>query len=195
MPPWTEPRATPPGQRLVDEVPVRHYGRVPSVDARTWTLSITGDTASGEDTHIDYEQLVALGETDVVADLHCVSKVTGQDLRWRGVLARAVVDLAPPADGVEHALVVAEYGYAATLRVEDLSSPRALLALALDGAPLAPERGGPVRLVVPHLYSFKGPKWLREICYTSTPERGFWEERGYHLVGDAWREERYAYQE
>ena len=74
-------------------------------------------------------------------------------------------------------------------------SARAVLATHHDGVPLTQERGAPLRLVIPHLYSWKGPKWVRGWSYTAAPQRGFWEERGYHVRGDAWREERYAYQE
>ena len=92
-------------------------------------------------------------------------------------------------------LVFAEYGYSATVRLEDLVSARTLLATHRDDEELSDERGGPLRLIVPHLYSWRGPKWLRGWNYLTEVERGFWEERGYHLRGDAWREERYSYQE
>lgn len=189
----SEPRQAPPGQRLVDELPVRHYGRVPRIDPSAWYLTVTGEVES-VDLVVDWEALAALPHVEMTGDLHCVSKLTEQDVHWAGVAVREVVALAPPASGVEHALVSGEYGYSASVRLEDLLSPRALLATHRQGELLSPERGGPVRLVIPHLYSFKGPKWIREICYTREPVEGFWEQRGYHLVGDAWRQERYAYQ-
>ena len=65
----------------------------------------------------------------------------------------------------------------------------------LDGEPLPPEHGRPLRLVLPHLYGWKGPKWLVALDYVVEPRRGFWEQRGYHFTGDVWREERYAHQE
>jgi DMSO/TMAO reductase YedYZ molybdopterin-dependent catalytic subunit len=79
--------------------------------------------------------------------------------------------------------------------MDDFASPRAVLATHLNGEQLTPEHGFPLRLVVPHLYAWKGPKWLRGIEYLRAPRRGFWEERGYHTLGDPWREERYSYQE
>ena len=57
------------------------------------------------------------------------------------------------------------------------------------------EHGFPVRLVVPHLYAWKGPKWVRGVEYMTADRRGFWEERGYHNIGDPWAEQRYSYQE
>ena len=188
-------RVLPPGQRPADALKVQHYGRVPRTNLATWELAVTGATASGTDTRLSLEQVRALPRTRVRCDLHCTSKWSVTDLAWGGVPVRTLLDLAPPADGVTHVLAWAEYGYSATLRIEDVASPRALLADELDGAPLSKEHGWPLRLVVPHLYGFKGPKWLRGFEYHRGPVRGFWEERGYHLTGDAWREERYSYQE
>lgn len=187
-----EARPVPPGQRLVADLPVQHYGRVPLVDARTWTLVVRGSAAG--DVVLTWEDLLALPRTSVVADQHCVSRLTVQDVAWAGVAVRDVLALAPPPDGAHHTLVTAEFGYSTSVALPDLASPRALLATHRHDEPLTAERGGPVRLVVPHLYAWKGPKWVREIAYVDHPVAGFWEQRGYHLVGDAWRQERYSYQ-
>jgi DMSO/TMAO reductase YedYZ molybdopterin-dependent catalytic subunit len=174
---------------------VLHYGPVPHDRGDRWSLTITGATDSGRDHELDAGQLAALPRTTVTGDLHCVTRWTVPDNTWAGVAVRTILERYPPADGAEYAMVWAEYGYGASLRMEDLASPRALLATHHDGEPLTPEHGWPLRLVVPHLYGYKGPKWVRGIEYLTEPGRGFWEQRGYHGVGDAWREERWAYQE
>ncbi len=189
------PRVLPPSQRWAPELRVQHYGRVPRPKPQSWRLTITGATAASSERQLTMEELQALPRSTVRGDMHCVSKWSVLDQVWDGVLVRTVLDLVPPADDVTHVLAWAEYGYSATLRIEDIASPRAVLADHLAGAPLTPEHGWPLRLVVPHLYGFKGPKWLRGLEYLRTPVRGFWEERGYHLVGDAWREERYSHRE
>ncbi|AKT52040.1 molybdopterin-dependent oxidoreductase [Arsenicicoccus sp. oral taxon 190] len=191
--PRQESRTVPPGQRLVPDMPVQHYGRVPTLDRHTWTLTLAGET-EGEARVVTWEDLQELPQVTLLADQHCVSKLTQQDVEWTGVLVRDVVELAPPRSGIEHTLVSAEYGYSSSVGLADLLSPRSLLATHRQGEPLSAERGGPVRLVLPHLYGFKGPKWVREIAYVPAPVRGFWEQRGYHLVADVWRQERYAYQ-
>lgn len=190
-----ESRSLPPGQQLTPVLRTVHYGRVPTVDLTTWSLRIGGDTADGEAVALSWAAFASLPTTVVRADHHCVSRHTTQDLSWSGVAARSILELAPPADGVEHVLVSAALGYSTTIRLEDLASSRALFATHLDGEPLTPEHGWPVRLVLPHLYGWKGPKWVGTIDYRQDVERGFWEQRGYHLIGDAWREERYSYQE
>jgi DMSO/TMAO reductase YedYZ molybdopterin-dependent catalytic subunit len=189
------PKVLPPGQRPATHLKVQHYGRVPRFRPETWRLSVTGATRDGGDLSLDLEQFLALPRSRVVGDVHCVTKWTVVDKAWGGVLARTLLELAPPADDVTHVLAWAEYGYSATLRLEDVASPRAVLATHVDGEQLTPEHGAPVRLIVPHLYAWKGPKWLRGLEYLTEPARGFWEERGYHAVGDPWREERYSYQE
>jgi DMSO/TMAO reductase YedYZ molybdopterin-dependent catalytic subunit len=188
-------RFLPPGQRLVAEAPVMHYGPVPRRRPDRWRLTVGGATADGSERELTFEQVLALTPLEVVADLHCATGWSSVDERWSGVAARDVVEAAPPRTDVEHVLVFAEYGYAATVRLEDLVSPRAVLATRRGGEALSDERGGPLRLILPHLYSWKGPKWLRGWNYLTEVQRGFWEDRGYHLRGDAWREERYSYQE
>jgi DMSO/TMAO reductase YedYZ molybdopterin-dependent catalytic subunit len=189
------PRALPPGQRLAVDFPVLHYGPVPRFKPDSWRLTVNGATADGGEHHFDVEAFAGLPRAQVTADMHCVTRWTVPGNVWDGVPARAILDLVPPADDATHVMAWAEYGYSANLRLEDFASARALLATHRGGLPLTPEHGGPLRLVVPHLYAWKGPKWLRGIEYLRDHRRGFWEERGYHTVGDPWSEERYSYQE
>lgn len=172
-----------------------HYGRVPRERPGPWWLTFDGLVAQEPVTPVALTELVDLQQHTVVADMHCGSGWSAAGRHWRGWRTRDVVDRYPPGDGVTHALVFGEYGYSATVRIEDLLSPRSLLAVAVDGEALTPETGHPVRLVVPHLYSWKGPKWFRGWTYQSEPVRGFWEQRGYHVHGDPWRQERYAHLE
>jgi DMSO/TMAO reductase YedYZ molybdopterin-dependent catalytic subunit len=127
--------------------------------------------------------------------MHCVTKFSLPENRL-GRRARAHdAELAPPAAEATHVMVWAEYGYSANLRLADLLAPTTLLATHRGGRELTPEHGFPLRMVVPHLYAWKGPKWVRAIEYLTADRRGFWEERGYHNIGDPWQEQRYSYQE
>ena len=189
------PRTLPPGQKLAPDLRVQHYGPVPRFRPDSWRLTVNGATQDGKERRFDLEEFCLLPRISVRGDFHCVTKWTVLDNEWAGVAARALLDLVPPADDVTHVMAWAEYGYSTNLRLEDFASPRAVLANERNGAPLTPEHGFPLRLVVPHLYGWKGPKWLRQIEYLTAPARGFWEERGYHTLGDPWREERYSYQE
>lgn len=190
-----EPRPVPPGQRLRQGLTPLHYGPVPHSDLSTWSLQIGGYTDSGKGFAISYAELQALPTVTVRADHHCVAKMSVQGLAWTGVAASTLLALAPPAPYVEQVLLSAEYGYSSNVRLSDLESAGAVFAWELDGAPLTPEHGWPLRLVLPHLYGFKGPKWVRTMDYLDHPQRGFWEQRGYHFTADAWAEQRYSHQE
>jgi DMSO/TMAO reductase YedYZ molybdopterin-dependent catalytic subunit len=194
--PGSEPsRTLPPGQKLAKGYPVRHYGPVPKFRPDTWRLTVNGATADGAEHHLDVAAFADLKRDEVVADLHCVSKWSVLGNSWEGVLARTLVDEVPPADGVTHVMAWAEYGYSTNMTLDDFISPRTILATHRNGEALTPEHGWPLRLIVPHLYSWKGPKWLRMIEYLTADRRGFWEERGYHKGANPWREERYSYME
>lgn len=185
----------PPGQYLPRGWPVLHYGPVPKWRPEAWDLRVFGETADGLERRWTWEQFGALPRTQVQADFHCVTKFSVLDNTWTGVATGTLLELAPPAPDVTHVLVWAEYGYSANMTLEDFSSPQALLVTHRGGEPLTPEHGFPLRLVVPHLYAWKGPKWVRGVEWMTEDRRGFWEERGYHNRADPWQEQRYSYQE
>jgi DMSO/TMAO reductase YedYZ molybdopterin-dependent catalytic subunit len=185
----------PPGQYIPRGWPVLHYGPVPRFKPDSWHFTVFGATAGGAEHRWTWPQLDALPRTEVGADLHCVTKFSVLDNTWGGVSTRTLLQLAPPAPTVTHVLAWAEYGYSANLRLEDFASEQALLVTHHNGVELSPEHGYPLRLVVPHLYAWKGPKWVRGVEYLTADRRGFWEERGYHNLADPWLEQRYSYQE
>lgn len=183
----------PPGQYVPRGWPVLHYGPVPKFRPESWDFHVSG--ACEREVTWSWPEFCALPRVDVDADLHCVTKFSMLGNRWGGVAARTVLELAPPGDGVTHVMVWAEYGYSANLRLADFAAGDTVFALTHDGEPLTPEHGYPLRLVVPRLYAWKGPKWARGVEYLTEDRRGFWEQRGYHNRADPWREQRYSYQE
>jgi DMSO/TMAO reductase YedYZ molybdopterin-dependent catalytic subunit len=185
----------PPGQHVPLKLPVLHYGPVPRFDPRTWDLRICGATGSASEHLWTWDEVSALPRYDVVADLHCVTRFTIPGNHWSGVAAAEVLRRVPPADSVTHVMIWAAYGYSANVRIADFAAETTVLATHLDGVPLTPEHGYPLRLVVPSLYAWKSVKWVRAIEYLTRDRRGFWEERGYHNTADPWREQRYSYQE
>jgi DMSO/TMAO reductase YedYZ molybdopterin-dependent catalytic subunit len=190
-------RALPPGQRPAEQWRIVHYGPVPrrKVNVR-WDITIFGATASGEEVTFDLAALAASGARQKVrADLHCVSGFSVMDLLWEGIPTSALLSMVPPRADVRYVMAWAEYGYSANLPFDDFAAPTTLIATHVNDEVLAPDRGGPARLVLPHLYAWKGPKWLRGVEYLTEDRRGFWEERGYHNVADPWAESRYSYQE
>jgi DMSO/TMAO reductase YedYZ molybdopterin-dependent catalytic subunit len=189
-----DPARLPPGQYVTERFPVLHLGDVPDVDdvdLATWCLTIGGD-AVGRPVSYRWEDLRALPTTDVVVDIHCVTKWSRFDVAWQGVaLADVLGPSSPTADAVTLLAWDAD-GYSANLPYSELRTETALVAWAVDGEQLAPEHGGPLRLVVPHLYFWKSVKWLRRLELWRDPEAlGFWERNGYHEHGDPFSEQRY----
>ena len=185
----------PPGQYVPRGWPVLHYGRVPGFDEAAWDFNVWGATADGGSHRWDWVGFERLPRTEVHADLHCVTKFTVLDNTWTGVPTAVLLREVPPARSVTHVMVWAEHGYSANLRLSDFADGSALFATHRNGEPLSADHGAPLRLVVPHLYAWKGPKWARGVEYLVEDRRGFWEERGYHNRADPWQEQRYSYQE
>lgn len=140
---------------------------------------------------LTYPELLRLPQVEVVRDFHCVTRWSRLDVAWRGVRMRDLLLRAKPKPQAVAALVHSYGGYTTNLFLEDLLREDVLLAHTLFDKPLPLERGGPVRLVVPHLYAWKSAKWVRGIELLDHLELGFWEKLGYHFRGDPWREERF----
>src|SRR5437588_1629391 len=138
----------PPGQSLTRKWPVLHYGSVPQFDAAKWDFKISGLVE--EPMRSTWKEFGALPQTEVRSDFHCVTRWSRLDNRWKGVLFTEVMKLVKPKRGAEFVLVLAEEGYTANVPLADLLRPNVLFAFEHDGAPLAPEHGGPLPLAVPH---------------------------------------------
>jgi DMSO/TMAO reductase YedYZ molybdopterin-dependent catalytic subunit len=185
----------PPGQYIPRGWPVLHYGRVPAFRPEHWDFRVFGATAAQGERTWTWQQIDALPRTHVDADFHCVTKFSLLGNTWTGVATSTFLELVPPASGATHVMVWAEYGYSSNMRLDDFADAASLFATHRNGAALTPDHGYPMRLVVPHLYAWKGPKWVRGFEYLTADRRGFWEERGYHNRADPWLEQRYSYQE
>jgi DMSO/TMAO reductase YedYZ molybdopterin-dependent catalytic subunit len=180
----------PPGQHLVKDWPVLDLGEQPEIDPRTWTLRVTGLVA--HPIVWNWAAFQNAPQTDEVSDIHCVTTWSRYDNNFRGVSTRHLLDVVAPETTARFVMLYASDGYTTNLAIEDFAAPGALLAHAWEELPLTREHGGPVRLILPHLYLWKSAKWLRAIEFMAEDEAGFWEDRGYHNRGDPWREERYG---
>lgn len=184
-----ETQRLPPGQTLVRDWPVLDLGNQPNLGPRDWSLAIGGLVDRG--VTIDYPTLERIGLSDSVSDIHCVTAWSRFDNRWRGVSTNAVADLARVRLSANFVILKSYDAYATCVPVADFLASGAIFATHWEGEPLTREHGGPVRLVLPHLYFWKSPKWIRHIWFTDRDVTGYWEARGYHKRGDPWRQERY----
>jgi DMSO/TMAO reductase YedYZ molybdopterin-dependent catalytic subunit len=177
----------PPGQYLTTDFPVLSAGPTPHTPLDRWSFAVgRGDRQKTW----TWDEFQALPSQDVTVDIHCVTKWSKLDTMWRGVSVDTLLDEAGHMG--PYALARCDGGYTTNLPVEDLTGGKAWVAYAYDGQPLPPEHGGPARLLVPHLYFWKSAKWVRSLELRDTNDPGFWENYGYHIYGDPWREQRYA---
>ncbi len=180
----------PPGQSLTIKWPVLHYGSVPQFDAEKWDFKISGLVE--EPLRLNWRKFRELPQVEVTSDFHCVTRWSRLDNRWKGVRFIDVLERVKLKPGAEHVLVLAEEGYTSNIPLKDLQRPEVLFAFEHDGGPLTGEHGGPLRLVVPHLYAWKSVKWVRGFMLLDHERLGFWERNGYHAYGDPWKEQRYS---
>jgi len=184
-----DPARLPPGQYTTERFPVLHVGDVPTYGPGEWDLRVDGLVA--EPLRLDLDALRALPATEVTRDIHCVTKWSKFDTAWKGVRVKDLVAQAGARPEATHLLAHAEYGYTTNLPLADATRDDCLVAYAYEGEDIPPDHGGPVRLVIPHLYFWKSAKWLRRLELLAGDRPGFWEQNGYHLYGDPWREQRY----
>jgi len=180
----------PPGQSLTIKWPVLHYGSVPQFDPANWDFKISGLVE--EPRRLSWQEFRSLPQTEVTGDFHCVTRWSRLNNRWKGVLFTEILKQVQPKPGAEFVLVLAEEGYTSNIRLKDLQRPDVLFAFEHDGELLSGEHGGPVRLVVPHLYAWKSVKWVRGLLILDHERLGFWERNGYHAYGDPCKEQRYT---
>jgi DMSO/TMAO reductase YedYZ molybdopterin-dependent catalytic subunit len=182
----------PPGQYETRDFPVLSAGPTPEVPLADWSLTLRDPR--GQSARWSWDELQALPRERITKDIHCVTKWSKFDTVWEGVSIDTLIAAAKP-HGVEPApyVVASSYGgYTTNVPLADLTGGKGWVAFGYDGAPLAPEHGGPVRLLVPHLYFWKSAKWVNELRFMDRDVAGFWEENGYHMRGDPWREQRYT---
>lgn len=185
-----QPERLPPGQHLVKNWPVLDLGQQPNISEMQWRLDVRGEVE--HPLTLNWERFLALPQTDYVSDIHCVTTWSRYDNRWRGVSVHDLLDLVSPKPEANAVMLTSYDGYTTNLLLSDFAAEDALLATHWEGQPLTPEHGGPMRLVVPHLYFWKSAKWLTRIDFLRMDQPGFWEKNGYHMRGDPWAEERYS---
>jgi len=183
-----EAHRVPPGQYIAKGFPVLSAGPTPHTPLPEWTFSIkrAGETLKSW----TWDEFQALPAKDITVDIHCVTRWTKLDTMWRGVPVETLLDQV--AQDAPYLMAFSDGGYTTNLPVQDVTGGQAWVAFGYDGQPLEAEHGGPARLLVPHLYFWKSAKWVRGLELLDHNRPGFWENYGYHMYGDPWRQQRYA---
>ncbi|MEW6640755.1 MAG: sulfite oxidase-like oxidoreductase [Pseudomonadota bacterium] len=185
-----EEQQLPPGQHLTRDWPVLDLTGTPEIPLARWRLVVDG--AVENPVSWDWAQFLAQPQRRFVSDIHCVTTWSRFDNVWDGIATRDLLEIVHPKDGAGFVVLHGHDNYTTNLLLADFAAPDALLAHRWSDAPLSADHGGPVRLVVPHLYFWKSAKWLRRIEFRRADAPGYWEVRGYHNRGDPWQEQRYS---
>ncbi|MFZ5425196.1 MAG: sulfite oxidase-like oxidoreductase [Patescibacteria group bacterium] len=180
----------PPGQYLTDGFPVLDLGVRPHLDFQDFTLTIDGEVENP--VILKQASLLALPSVEVTKDFHCVTRWSRYDLTWKGVSFLEIAKLVKPKPSARFVVFSSRDDYTTNLPIEECLKEDVLVAYELEGETIPTLHGGPVRMLVPHLYGWKSAKFLNKITFLKHDEPGFWEVRGYNNHGDPWLEERYS---
>lgn len=179
----------PPGQHLTNGFPVLSYGATPAIDINTWQFRVWGLAKEHTFTWADF---MSMPQNQFTADFHCVTRWSKLDVQWTGL---KVTDFMQQVELDPKALQIMQHcygGYTTNLALEEFLREENFFAHTLAGEPLPADHGGPMRLVVPHLYAWKSAKWINGLEFAEREDLGFWERNGYHSRGEPWAEERYS---
>jgi DMSO/TMAO reductase YedYZ molybdopterin-dependent catalytic subunit len=178
----------PPGQHVTSDFPVLSAGPTPHTPLDKWNFSIAGEV--DEPLRWSWDEFQALPSEAVTKDIHCVTTWSKLDTNWEGVSVDTLLEGVETSG--EFVVAFCDGGYTTNLPLEDVTGGKAWVAFGYGGEQLAPEHGGPARLLVPHLYFWKSAKWVRGLRLLQEDEPGFWEGYGYHNYGEPWLEQRYS---
>ena len=180
----------PPGQYFTEKWPVLHYGSVPSTDLATWNFRVWGEVENPFS--FTWDEFKAMPRKPVHTDIHCVTRWSRLDADFEGVPIQHLLERAGLKDSAKFVLAHCEQGYTANLPLDVLDDDDVLLCDIADGAPLTPDHGYPLRLLVPKRYFWKSAKWIRGLQFLAADQLGFWERYGYNNNADPWKEERFS---
>ena len=186
----SEEQRLPPGQHLTKDWPTLDLGLTPGISRERWRLDVYGSVENP--LFWNFAAFMAQPQSRFVSDIHCVTTWSRYDNQWEGLSTRDLLGACRPHEDARFVVLHSYDGYTTNVKTDVFSEPDALLAHSWEGAPLAREHGGPVRVVLPQWYFWKSAKWVNQIEFLAQDRPGFWEVRGYHNEGDPWKEERYG---
>jgi DMSO/TMAO reductase YedYZ molybdopterin-dependent catalytic subunit len=185
------------GQHVVPNWPVLDLGDVPDIPLSAWRLEVAGDVHNP--VTLTWADFMALPQIEDVSDFHCVTTWSRYDNHWRGVRLRDIAELVVPTDSAHFVLFTGydiypgtDIPYTTNLPLARATEDDVLLVHTWEGRPLPRDHGGPVRVITPKLYAWKGTKWVRRIEFVAHDQRGFWELRGYSNTAEPWLNDRYS---
>jgi len=180
----------PPGQYLENRFPVLSAEPTPKISLSDWNLSIIYEDEVL--CKINWDNLKSLTSKEITKDIHCVTRWTKFDMKWKGVKISTLFNELSIKAPTNWTMIGSFTGYTTNLPLKDLLMDNTIISYLYEDKEITPEHGGPIRLIVPHLYFWKSAKWVDKITFIDNDKPGFWENYGYHMYGDPWKEQRYS---
>ena len=181
----------PPAQSRTVKWPVLDAGGPPQMSGVQWSFSVSGLVK--RPMQWAWGEFQALPRVKVFGDFHCVTRWSQLDNLWEGVATREIAKHVEIASEARYVLVEGyDGGWTTNMPLDAFLDEDVLLADKRNGDPLSLEHGAPLRLIVPKLYAWKSAKWVRRVEFLAEDTPGFWEQAGYHMNGDPWKEERFG---
>ncbi len=178
----------PPGQVVTKIFPVLSASDTPDVDLKTFHFRVYGAVESPYS--VSWKELMQMPKIKRTVDEHCVTHRSRLGDEWEGISLKMLLERAKPKG--KYTMHYSSYvGYSTNVPIENCMTDDAMVAFNFNGKPLEPKHGGPLRGVIPGLYFWKSAKWIDSIEVMAEDKPGFWEQRGYNMHGDPWKEERY----
>lgn len=189
VPPELQHRV-PPGQTVTDRFPILTEGEVPYYDMSTWSIKAFGEVDSIRS--FSFDDLMKLPQTEITCDIHCVTRWSKLDTTWVGIKFTDLLPLLGVKPEAKYVMIHGDSDYSANVPLADLMRDNILLAHTFDGEPLTEKHGGPLRMVIPHLYFWKSVKWITGIEFMVEDQPGFWEQNGFHNYAEPFAEQRFS---
>jgi DMSO/TMAO reductase YedYZ molybdopterin-dependent catalytic subunit len=186
----------PPGQIETKKWPVLDLGQHPVIAPADWRLEVDGLVE--RPLSLSWDDFHSLPQVEDVSDFHCVTTWSRFDNRWKGVRFKTIAELAGVKPQARYVLATAHdkdgsgEEYTTNFSLASALEPDVLLVHTWEGKPLPLEHGGPVRMITPKLYAWKGAKWIKKITFLAADHPGYWEVRGYSNTADPWADDRYS---
>jgi DMSO/TMAO reductase YedYZ molybdopterin-dependent catalytic subunit len=191
----------PPGQFETEKWPVLHQGEVYEFNEETWRFKLFGEVE--EEKTYTYSEVMDLPKTISTIDMHCVTTWSKFGMAFEGITLRELVNKVRLRPDVHYVKIFGYYngdpfGYSANLPLKDLMGDDSLFVYRYKDvnqeqwSEITPKHGYPLRFIPPaSFYLWKGSKWATGIQFMKEDEAGFWEELGYSMTANPFKEERY----
>jgi DMSO/TMAO reductase YedYZ molybdopterin-dependent catalytic subunit len=180
----------PPGQIATAKFPILTHGETPNIKIEDWRFRVFGLIEN--DIEWTWDEFMQFPQTTINADFHCVTTWSRFNDNWKGVLFKDLLKLIPLKPEAKFVMQHAYGSYTTNLSLQVMLEEDVIFAHTFNGEPLHVRHGGPMRVFTPRRYAWKGAKWIHALEFLAEDKPGFWEENGYSMTADPWREERYS---